>query len=266
LFKRDSSFLNIDAYVGAQLNTKKYSKIQLGVQLFSSNIISVDTVLLKQAKQLPAIADIRSNVVNVSYLYNSINKSFNPNRGLLLEVNGFFGNKKIVRNSTIAQIRSNNFNFSSLYDSVQLHTYQVKLQTRLQYLWPIKKQQLLVLQQNSGLLESGNYFTNELFRIGGIKLLRGFDEESILTNRYAVFSTAYRLLLGNSGYFETFTDIGLSSNAVTNKNNVFISAGIALALQSKQGILNIALANGKQNDLPFNFRQTKLHIGFVSLF
>jgi hypothetical protein len=266
LFKRDSSFLNIDAFVGAQLANKKNSQIQVGVQFFSTNIITVDTALVKQTKQLPAIADIRSSVLNLSYFYNTLNANFNASKGLLIEANTFFGNKNILRNNAISQLSNSNFNFNSLYDSIQLNTYQLKIQTKLQYILSLKKQQLLVLQQHNGWLQSGNYFTNELYRIGGFKLLRGFDEESILANRYAIFSVAYRLQLGNSGYFETFVDGGFTGNAVTGNQHNFISGGFGLALQSKQGILNIGIANGKQNNLPFNFNQTKLHIGFVSLF
>jgi hypothetical protein len=39
-----------------------------------------------------------------------------------------------------------------------------------------------------------------------------------------------------------------------------------MALETKQGLLQVSLALGKRNDLPFNFRETKIHVGLINNF
>lgn len=96
--------------------------------------------------------------------------------------------------------------------------------------------------------------------------LRGFDEENIFANHYAVAIAEYRYLFNASSYFFGFTDIGFTQNIIINKNYNYIGAGLGMALDTKQGLLNISLAAGKRNDLPFNLRETKIHVGIVSNF
>jgi hemolysin activation/secretion protein len=59
-----------------------------------------------------------------------------------------------------------------------------------------------------GVLSSPNIFRNELFQIGGYRLLRGFDEESIFATQYGVGTVEYRFLSGLNSYFFAFADIG----------------------------------------------------------
>jgi hemolysin activation/secretion protein len=102
--------------------------------------------------------------------------------------------------------------------------------------------------------------------LGGYKLLRGFDEESIFANRYTVGTLEYRYLIGINSYFNGFIDIGAVNNKIINVSNSYVGAGFGLAFETKQGIINISFAAGKRNDLPFNFRESKIHLGFVSIF
>ena len=140
------------------------------------------------------------------------------------------------------------------------------MEASLAHYFTAGKQSVIKTAVNAGWYESPNYFRNELFQLGGYKLLRGFDEESIYANRYAVGTLEYRYLLGINSYFSGFVDIGATSNNITNQSNTYVGGGIGLAFETKQGIINISFADGKRNDLPFNFRESKIHLGFVSIF
>ena len=50
------------------------------------------------------------------------------------------------------------------------------------------------------------------------------------------------------------------------KSHTYIGSGLGLSLETKAGIINMALALGKRDDTDFNLRQPKLHIGFASYF
>ena len=120
-----------------------------------------------------------------------------------------------------------------------------------------------------GIFGSQNTFRNELFRIGGYRLLRGFDEESIYASRYSVWSLEYRYLVGINSYLFGFTDIGFTKTKflASNFTNRFNSAGIGLAFETKFGLLNVSYAIGKRNDLKFNIREaSKIHFGYINYF
>ena len=46
----------------------------------------------------------------------------------------------------------------------------------------------------------------------------------------------------------------------------YIGTGIGLAFETAGGIFNISYAVGKRDDTKFDFRQSKIHLGFVSRF
>src|SRR5690606_1231846 len=111
---------------------------------------------------------------------------------------------------------------------------------------------------SAGLIQSPRIFQNELFRIGGYKILRGFDEESIYANQYAVFTAEYRYLVGINSYFFGFSDVGFTKtnyNAIRYSNS-FVSGGIGLAFETKFGLLNLSYALGKRNDVKFDIRNS----------
>ena len=266
LFKRDSSFINVSAGIGLlyALSTRQTAKVTL--QTFSTSLLNVDTNAIKTSKVLPTEIDFSVLSLGVEYELNNTNYRFNPRKGNEIKFTLTAGNKRIRKNNTITQLKETGFDYNSLYDGLTLNTYQVKARLYAAQYFPLGRQSVFKTGINAGLLQSQNYFRNELFQIGGYRLLRGFDEESIFSNRYAVATLEYRYLLAQNSNFFTFTDVGFSHNSVTAISNSFIGGGFGLAFQTKQGIFNISYAAGKRNDLPFSLRQSKIHIGFVSLF
>jgi len=121
---------------------------------------------------------------------------------------------------------------------------------------------------NGGVYNSPTTYRNELFRIGGYKLLRGFDEESILAAQYAVCTLEYRYLIGLNSFLFTFVDAGWAKNNVPgyNLNSSFLGLGLGLAFETKAGIFNISYAMGKRDNTNLNFHDAKIHLGYVSFF
>jgi hemolysin activation/secretion protein len=134
--------------------------------------------------------------------------------------------------------------------------------------FPLGKQSTLRTAITGGLFQSGNVFRNELFQIGGYKLLRGFDEESQYVSQYGVATVEYRYRVGLNSFFYVFTDGGWAKNAalINKPNYTYLSTGLGLAFETKAGILNLAWAIGKRNDTDFNLRQSKIHFGFINYF
>ena len=49
-------------------------------------------------------------------------------------------------------------------------------------------------------------------------------------------------------------------------SNTFLGVGLGMAFETKAGIFNISYANGKRNDLKFDLRESKIHIGYLNYF
>jgi hemolysin activation/secretion protein len=117
--------------------------------------------------------------------------------------------------------------------------------------------------------DEGKVLENEMFRIGGNRLLRGFDELSILTNYYGVFTTELRLLLDRNSYF-TLPFIDVSQNLLLGEDGQFwdtaLGIGMGLNFATAAGIFNVSFAAGSRLGNPVNFQDTKVHFGYVNLF
>lgn len=265
LYKRDSLYLTVVANASAAFDVNNKTKFSIFIANTSTRIIQTDTASIIATKKLPNILDMNINELGVTHCYN-INNNINKHKGFEAMNSISFGQKKIKPNNTISNLKTNSFNYNSLYDSININSYQFKAKLYAAQYLPISKYSTLKLAANYGVIFSENYLQNQVFQIGGFKLLRGFDEENIFTKEYIVGSSEYRYAINNSSYFFSFIDGGFAKSITQNTTYNYIGTGLGLALQTKQGILNISLAVGKRNDLPFNLRETKIHIGIINNF
>lgn len=266
LYKRDSLFLNINGQLGLlyMLSPNKTGKVILQTQ--RTNVLQTDTLNIKASRRLPDIADVGSVNLGIDYDIANTDYRFNPRQGNELNISALAGNKTIRKNTNITQIKDTSFDYNQLYDSIKLKAYQFRLSAKAAQYFKMGKQTVLKTGINAGWYESPNYFRNELFQIGGYRLLRGFDEESIYANKYIVATVEYRYLVGLNSNFFVFTDIGWSNNRIIKQSNSYLGAGLGLSFETKGGIFNLSYAAGKRNDLNFDIKQSKIHFGYVSIF
>ena len=224
---------------------------------------------VKATKKLPPNIDVSATNVGVEYEWNNTNYRNNPRKGNELQLVTAVGIKNISKSNDIVTLADPAFNYASLYDSIKLKTYQLRTRITLAHYFPVGKAATVKAVVNGGVFSSQNIFRNELFQIGGFKLLRGFDEESIYATRYAVATAEYRYLLTLNSYLFGFIDAGWVNNnyqSVKVKNS-FTSIGAGLLFETKLGLLNLSLAIGKRDDVNFNIRQAaKIHFGYINYF
>lgn len=271
LLKKDSQYVNINFQIGVPYDFTGSRKGKVFFQLMSTNVTYVDTNAVKANRQLPELADVSSSNLGLEYEWNSTDYRLNPRRGMEFFATGIGGLKKIKKNNTIVQLKDPQepyFNFATLYDTVELKTYQLRLKAKIADYFPIGRQAVLKLAVNGGWYQSQNYYRNELFQIGGSKLLRGFDEESIFARAYAVGTAEFRYLTGRNAYFFVFSDGGYAGykDQSTSYDHGYIGGGLGMALETKNSMINLSWAVGKRDDLPFEIRQSKIHIGFINYF
>lgn len=274
MFRKDSSFVNVNFQIGAQyvLSTNQAGKVFFQRSSTILNQGGVNGPQVIQTRRLPAAADVSSIAAGVDYEFNNTDYRFNPRKGNDIRVITSVGTKKIKKNNEILDLKDPgdpSFDFDRLYDTVKLKTYQFRLRLTAARYFPLGNQRSTIKTAlNSGFFQSGNIFRNELFQIGGYKLLRGFDEESQYLSQYAVATVEYRYLVGQNSFFFVLADGGWGRDASRGQqlDYTYFGTGMGLAFETKAGIFNLAWAIGKRNDTEFNLRQSKIHFGFVNYF
>lgn len=272
LFKKDSSFLNLNLILGLQYMVSQRQQGKLFFQSFRTNLITVDTNAIKSSKALPQFLDVSTQNLGLDYSFNNTDYRLNPRTGneWYIVVSG--GLRKIRENNTILGLTTDAtgkpYDFSKLYDTLNLRTYMLRMKLAGAHYFRTGKQSTIRTAISGGWLQTENPFRNELFQIGGYKLLRGFDEESIYASQYAVGTVEYRYLIGVNAYLFAFADGGWARDKSfgVSISHTYLGTGFGLALETKAGILNLSYAVGKRDDQNFSLRQSKIHFGFVSIF
>lgn len=236
LYRQDSTFSNTRAHISLQYNMIGKGQIAAQLNTENSNDLSKGTT--------NGVSSYANLFYGISYIFKKLSSdplfpvTFNADVSLLA------GSRKSEGESAS----------------------QSKFILRSHFLYAINNKNYLFLQNSSGLLNSNDYFENELFRIGGIYNLRGVNEESIFASAYTIFNLEYRFKPNTSSYFYSITDFSYAENNLAQTNTNVISFGLGYAFQTKAGILNLSYALGKFDQAPVSFDNSKIHIKIVSNF
>lgn len=131
----------------------------------------------------------------------------------------------------------------------------------------INHTQLLYINWNNYYLKSDHYYFNELKRFGGMKTLRGFQENSLIASAYSTLNTEYRIQLGSNLALHTILDYALTKNPLSNsKNESLYAFGFGIKLLSNNTQFQIAFANGVLPNQKIKFDNTNIHINLTTLF
>ena len=115
-------------------------------------------------------------------------------------------------------------------------------------------------------LISNSYLENELFRFGGINSIRGFEENSLSADLFAVLNTEYRYRLNSSLYVHSVLDAAYFENKIISAKEKLFGFGFGFGLLTKAGLFKINYASGKFENQPFKFSDSKIHLSLNSTF
>jgi hypothetical protein len=271
IFKKDSSFLQTQLQGGVVADLATNQQIKLYFQQQGRRLLTdgVDTNFVKQQKQLPINADVSLSNIGLDYLFNNTDYRLNPLKGYDIAVAAQVGLKSIKTNDVIVALKEPGFNYASLYDSIEKNAYQIRVNLTANKYTFLGGQSTLKTGVTIGSLTSPTLFRNELFQIGGFKLLRGFNEESIYATNFVVANAEYRYRLGLNSYFFGFINQGLVQTKFkkVNSQNSYTGTGIGMVLENKFGIINFSYALGFQKNTLFKFGDaSKIHFGYINYF
>ena len=273
IFRRDSTWVDAQSELGLQYLFPGGDFIKIFWENKSSTLQKIDTATIRRSRALPPNLDLRLNGFGLETGLNRLDYRFNPRRGWSVSLKALAGFNTVQRNSQIEALRDPedmDFRYASLYDSIAEKSTRFRLETKMELYIPFFERTTLKLGVRAGgIFSEKPVYANEQYRLGGNKLQRGFDEESLLASRFAVATAEFRLLLDLNSYLSVFTDYGYLENE-TDRVRLFLrplGMGAGLNFETQAGIFGISVAVGRRdNGQPVDFRAAKFHLGYVSLF
>ena len=241
LFRQDTTFQNtktaIDLSYFATYNTRFY----LGYQSTESSDI--------QNSNNSSITDFNSSYITSSFEYTKLDSD-----NITFPIKSkFFTSVGIgKRDSNIVFENSENKQF---FANIQaMHNIN------------LNKKNSINLNSQNYYLRSNNYIINELLRFGGFKSVRGFTENSLQAYFTTSILTEYRHTLSSNLYIHSILDYCLYKETtrigISNKTQTLIGAGLGIGLQTKNGLLKLAAANGTAQNQQFKISNSIIHISF----
>lgn len=257
LYKKDTTFLDINQNIGLQYIFTGGNYFKIFYNNKTSTLLS--TKGLEYSTTLPPNADIQNNMYGIGLKYEKLDYRLNPRKGFSFLGNASAGTKNIKINRKLNPV---------VYEKLKLNTTQYNADIEASVFIPVMNRTTIKAGVQAAFLYGETIFQNELFRIGGLKTLRGFDEESIYASAFSIFTLEYRYILEQNSYLYVFGDAAYyEKNSVGNiVHDTPIGFGAGISFETKAGIFSINYALGKQFDNPIQLRSGKIHFGIVNYF
>lgn len=257
LFKKDTTFLEINRQLGFRYFLAGNNSFRLFVGRKTSDLIS--TKGFENVLTLPPFADVSANTFGLGFQFQRLDYRLNPRKGYAVDLSAGAGVRTITRNPRINDV---------VYDSLDLRNTQYRGELEADLYLPVFRRGVVNLGVKAGWVESESIFTNELFRFGGLKTLRGFDELSLNASALALFKAEYRFILEQNSYLLLFYNQAWYEDV---SRDVYFSDtpygyGAGITFETKLGIFSFLYALGSQQGNPVEFRSAKVHFGLINYF
>ncbi len=269
LYFRGTEFRRTTFDVGGRYALNAQDFLRLYYRGYSNRVITPDTAYILTYHRLPDNLDISSGGGGAEVQLQRTDYRLNPSHGLNARLSGEALSRAVRKNDGITGIRDGTgFDYSRLYDTLATQTSQYRLSGDAAYYVPLAKRVVLKGAYAGGWISGERLFQNELYQIGGYRLLRGFDEGSLFVNQYHILTAELRFILGRSSNVYLFSDnawLQSRINGFTNEG-IYNGFGLGTTLETKTGGFTIAYALGRSPAAPVQLRQSKIHIGYAAYF
>ena len=237
LTKKDSTYIKDEQSVG--LNFLIKNKHNLSFHLSTLN----STSSLETTNEL--IKDYKSNFKKIKYDFKKVNI-----------------NNKLIPVKFLTGIELSTGKRKDNLETKTQNRYFIKTFNNFN----ITKSSSIYLNLEAYGLNSSNYYLNEMLLFGGINSIRGFEENSIATNKLFLINTEYRIKLNNDIYINTIFDTAYYENTLANIRDNIYGVGFGLNINTNSGVFRLNYANGIKKGQDIDLKLSKIHVSFSNIF
>jgi len=259
LYRRDTSYTDVNREAGLRYVFGANDYLRLYVDRQTSNLIS--TSAYQSGAATPEFLDRAITLYGAGVQLENLNQRLNPSKGFALNAETGVGQRNIIKNQNLPEL---------LYDSLQLKSLFVNSSARFEYFIPITNRFVWHQRFSGANILNDEILVNEAQRIGGLKSIRGFDEQSIFATSHVIARSEMRYRLENQSYAFVFFDGAWYENLAVNRTGVWrdlpFGTGMGMSFTTKAGVFSLVYALGSQQNNPLQLRASKIHFGFLSVF
>lgn len=268
-FKRDTSWIDLNWDYAVQYQLSGLNYLKLGVRQQEVFPLKTDTNNVKLSRTLPNAQRISSVQAMVEANWQRLDYRFNPTDGWQLKMMVTAGVKRLLRDNAVSSLKDEikGGSFDWLYDSLRMQHFQFAVSVNADKYWKLSRRMTILTGVTAKVQYSPFMAQNELFRLGGMNNLRGFDEETFFTPAYALLRIEFRYLLSKNAYYYLFYNHAAFSGAQNYTRWLLpFGFGSGVSLETKAGIFAISYAMGNLPGEKFSWRNGKIHFGYINYF
>ncbi|MBL7944382.1 MAG: BamA/TamA family outer membrane protein [Flavobacteriales bacterium] len=248
IYRRDTSFTSVKSSLALIHLLGGQSHVRAFVEGNRTNRLS-------SLASTNALANVNATWYGLGLVIEKLDYRYNPRSGQLFRLEGAAGTKEVRPGVGTEAAQTTN-----------MGTYRMEAAAE-KYLPTWRLQTIRLALAGAGQWADSLY-ENEAYRLGGLRTMRGFDDESINATLWSVFTCEYRILPEENTCFYLFTDIGWYEYAGNDRfvTDTPIGYGAGVNFETAAGIFTFNYALGQQFSNPVQLRNAKVSFGFRSLF
>ena len=245
LFRHDTGFYRLSLPVGLRYLIRGTDYLQLYYRFENSSRIGNDTGLIQR--------DYRSNNYGIALRLRQTDHLLLPHKGYHWEAGVETGSKKNRENRT---------NSGTLSGT----TWSGNMQGMI-YL-PIGKRWVLASRLLTGFISDKQLYESNLFLMGGLRSMRGVNEQSLKASAYLFVSEEIRFFLNDRLFVHAFTDGGWYERALPSAyyRDTPLGVGVGFSLLTGGGLFSMSYAIAAHDKQPFMVKSSKISVGYNAFF
>ncbi len=246
LNKKDSSFINLNYQIGISYFLSGFDNVKGFYEFSSSNTFSTSS------PESSKFRTSKSNSYGIELNINRLNDATLATQGFSIKTSFAAGTVQHSASQTLSEDKSTRYN----------------IQIQLPLFIPLYKQFIFATSIQSIYLNSKTLYNNEMLRFGGLKTLRGFNDDELLASFYSIINAEIRFMLEKYSYFSMFWNGAYYEKQGIDQtiHDTPWGLGLGIAFNTPAGIFSLNYAIGKQFNNPLDLRNSKIHFGITGSF
>ncbi len=241
IFRQDSTFQNTKTAIGLGYFFNYNTRVYLGYEATESSDI--------QNAQSAQVSDFKNSFATGTFEFTA----YRPEDFLFPE------KSRAVLRTGFGKRTSNNGDAGQYFiEGSAMHNFY------------LNEKNIINLRTHNYYLSSEAYLVSELFRFGGIRSVRGFNENSLQASLTTSLLSEYRYVLAPGLYLHSIADYAYfrdeSREIGAGNSGSLLGLGFGFGLLTNNGLFNLVYANGTADGQSIRLSNSIVHLSFQAKF
>lgn len=250
LLKQDTTYLTRSWKLGIGAPLWNTLSVQVAYENAGGSMISADLSDFRNG-----FADYQTNYYSLQLGHIRFASPFGYQSGMRFFTTFAIGDKSISTNRSLG---------IEAYDSLQLNSLITSLSGKLKYQVLLLKRAAIFHEVRGVGIFNNQIINNEISRVGGLRSMRGFNENFFFAQHYLLSRFEFRQYFEDRSFFMVFYD--QLFYAFNTKWDQPYGIGGGLNLNTSNGLFTFALAAGAARSIPLDLANMKVHFGYTTTF